>query len=90
MYFKKDFIKQSFFNKFIKQLDEHNGNWSILGNNKEHFVKMAPVYDLDCSCDIAKKRKIQRVCKDGGFSLTSFIKDFGKEPWFKQYIRRNN
>jgi len=87
---KKDFVKQSFFNKFIKQLDEHNGNWSILENNKDHLVKMAPAYDLDCSVDIAKKRKIQRVCQDGGFSLASFIKNFGKEAWFKQYIRRSN
>lgn len=82
-----DFIKQSFFNKFIQQLDEHNGNWGILENDKNHSVRMSPIYDLDCSCGIAKKRKKQRLCKNGSTSMESFIKEFGTEEWFNQYIQ---
>lgn len=82
-----DFIKQCFFNKFIQQLDEHNGNWGILEDYKNHSVKIAPVYDLDCSCGIAKRRKKQRLCKNGSFSLKSFIKEFSNEQWFNQYLQ---
>lgn len=84
---KIDFIKQSFFNKFIQQLDEHNDNWGILASYKNHSVRIAPVYDLDCSCGINKKSKKQRLCKDGSFSIKSFIKEFGNEAWFNQYIQ---
>ncbi len=49
---KKDFIKQSFFNKFIKQFDENNHNWGILVNFRLNSARIAPLYDLDCSCDI--------------------------------------
>lgn len=48
---------------------------------------MAPVYDLDCSCDISKKLPKQRICANGGFGINSFIKQFGEEDWFKQYIQ---
>lgn len=84
---KIDFIKQSFFNKLIQQLDEHNGNWGILVNHKENSVRMAPVYDLDCSCGIHKKSKKQRICSDSTTSIKSFLKDFSNETWFKQYIQ---
>ena len=31
---KKDFVKQSIFNRFVKQADENNHNWGILVNKK--------------------------------------------------------
>ena len=84
---KQDFIKQSFFNKFIKQLDENNHNWGILINQKTNSARIAPLYDLDCSCDINKKSKHMRVTNNGSFSsMEQFMRQYKDESWFKIYI----
>ncbi len=55
---KKEFIKQSLFNRFVKQTDENNHNWGILLNEKEKKrARIAPIYDLDCCCESGTLRK---------------------------------
>lgn len=84
---KIDFIKQSFFNRIIKQYDENNHNWGILVNKKTHSVRMAPLYDMECSCEINKRSKKMRKTKDGSTTnLEQFIRQFKNESWFKWYI----
>lgn len=84
---KIDFVKQSFFNKFIKQYDENNHNWGILINNKTNSVKLAPIYDLDCSCDVNKKSKHMRSMDNGSFnSMEQFVMQYRNKKWFKSYI----
>ena len=88
---KIDFIKQSFFNRFIKQYDENNHNWGILINEKAHSARIAPLYDMECSCGINKKSKKIRVTEDGSLSsLEQFMKQFKDENWFKWYIEEIN
>lgn len=85
---KKDFIKQSFFNKFIKQFDENNHNWGILVNFRLNSARIAPLYDLDCSCDIGKLSKHMRTTDNGSFnSLEQFMKQYKDEDWFEMYIK---
>lgn len=85
---KKEFIKQSFFNKFVKQADENNHNWGILINSTDNRARIAPIYDLDCCCDIGTLRKHFRTTQDGNkCSISSFIQDFGKYEWFSTYIQ---
>lgn len=85
--FRQDFIKQSFFNRFIKHEDEHNKNWAILMNEKNNRVRLAPSYDIDCSCELNKKGKISRKTNDGSLvSLQSFLEQYKDEEWFKKYI----
>jgi hypothetical protein len=83
---KRDFIKQTFFNKFIDEMDENNGNWAILINQRENRCRMAPCYDMDCSCGIAKKSKIQRKNNDGTIGIESFILQMKSQDWFSKYI----
>lgn len=85
---KREFIKQSFFNKFVKQSDENNHNWGILINSNDNRARMAPIYDLDCCCEIGTLRKKFRTTQDGSkCSISSFIQDFGKYKWFNNYIQ---
>lgn len=85
---KIEFIKQSFLNKFVKQSDENNHNWGILINNEDNRARIAPIYDLDCCCDVGTLRKHYRTNQDGSTcNISSFIKDFGKYEWFNTYIK---
>lgn len=85
---KKDFIKQSFYNRLVKQSDENNHNWGILIDENTRKSRMTPLYDLDCSCDIGTLKKHIREDKEGGkVSFESFIKQFKNEKWFNIYLK---
>ena len=85
---KKEFIKQSFFNKFVKQSDENNHNWGILINKEDNRARIAPIFDLDCCCEVGTLKKHFRTTRDGSTcSMSSFIQDFGKYEWFNSYIQ---
>ena len=85
---KKEFIKQSLFNRFVKQSDENNHNWGILINKKENRARIAPIYDLDCCCDIGTLRKHVRKTSDGSqYDFKAFFKEFGNNKWFENYAK---
>lgn len=84
---KQDFIKQSLFNRFIKQCDENNHNWGILVNPNRHSVRIAPLYDMECSCEINIPNRYYRRTDDGSInSLECFINQYKNQQWFKLYI----
>ena len=83
----KDFIKQSFLFRFVKHEDQHNKNWAILNNKRNGRVRIAPVYDIDCSCDLNRNNKIMRKTTDGSLvSMDSFIEQYKDKKWFKEYL----
>lgn len=85
---KREFIKQSLYNKFVKQSDENNHNWGVLINREDNRARIAPIYDLDCCCDVGTLGKHYRTTQDGSrCSMSSFIKDFGEYKWFNTYIK---
>lgn len=85
---KKNFIKQSMYNRFVKQADENNHNWGILIDEESRKARLSPLYDLDCCCDIGPLKKHRRKDKNGGeVSLESFIKQFENEEWFNIYLQ---
>lgn len=85
---KREFIKQSLYNRFVKQSDENNHNWGILINNENNRARIAPIYDLDCCCDIGTLRKHFRTTQDGSkCSMSSFVQEFGEYEWFNTYIQ---
>lgn len=85
---KIEFIKQSLYNKFVKQSDENNHNWGILIDKEKNRARIAPIYDIDCCCEIGTTRSHIRTTQDGSkYSIKSFINDFGKYKWFKTYIQ---
>lgn len=85
---KREFIKQSLFNRFVKQSDENNHNWGILLNQENNRARIAPIYDLDCCCEIGTLRKHVRTTQDDSkYSMNSFIKEFGQYEWFIPYLK---
>ena len=85
---KKEFIKQSLFNRFVKQSDENNHNWGILLNEKEKIARIAPIYDLDCCCESGTLRKKVRTTSDGSkYDFVAFFRDFGNQKWFNEYVK---
>lgn len=86
---RQDFIKQSFFNRFIKQCDENNHNWGILVNTHTHSVRMSPLYDMECSCEINVPTRHCRKTNDGSMnSLEHFMNQYKNEEWFGLYMKQ--
>ena len=84
---RREFIKQSFFNRFVKQVDENNHNWALLVDEFDKTARMAPVYDLDCCCEIGKRGNHMRKTDDGSIvSLDAFMRQYENEEWFKKYV----
>lgn len=84
---RREFIKQSFFNRFVKQVDENNHNWALLVDEFDKTARMAPVYDLDCCCEIGKRGNHIRKTDDGSsVSLEAFIYQYKDEKWFEKYV----
>ena len=84
---RREFVKQSFFNRFVKQVDENNHNWALLIDEFDKTARMAPVYDLDCCCEIGKRGRHMRKTDDGSMvTLDGFMKQYKDEEWFRKYI----
>ena len=77
---RREFVKQSFFNRFVKQVDENNHNWALLIDEFDKTARMAPVYDLDCCCEIGKRGRHMRKTDDGSMvTLDGFMKQYKDE-----------
>ncbi len=84
---KKEFIKQSLYNRFVKQTDENNHNWGVLINNQDKKAQLAPIYDVDCCCEIGTLRKHIRETDNGSkVSMKGLFEDFGQHKWFNTYV----
>lgn len=84
---KLDFIKQSFFNRFIENQDEKNSNWGIIVNGKS--VRIAPIFDIDFSCDIYNIKKECRFISydDDNNDITSFVAAYRNYPGFIDFVK---
>lgn len=83
----QDFIKQTLFNRFIQQNDEHNNNWGIVIDERENSVRLAPSYDMDCSCEVKKPKKIHRQTNDGCSNLESILRQYQEKSWLQSYVK---
>lgn len=86
---KRDFIKQSIFNRFTKQADEHNGNWGIIYDGKR--ARLADCYDLEISSGMTNKVSklsiYERLADDNSSSLNSIITQYKDLPWMQEYLQ---
>lgn len=85
---RRNFIKQTIFNKFIEQTDENNGNWGIIQDKNNRF-KLAPTYDLDCSCGVSLKKQgiTKRIADNEKEDLESIVLQYKDEHWLQEYIQ---
>lgn len=80
-------IKQTIFNKIAFNDNEDNSKWGIIiGEDKR--LKLAPLYSFDYCAGVKSTGKshhriINRVKED----VESFIKKYGDEQWFRDWIK---
>lgn len=82
---KHDFLKQTIFNKFVKQSDENNGNWAVIEDGIS--ASFSPIYDYDCSCGVETKNKHLRSTNNGNIELKDVLEQYKDEKWLQKYVK---
>ena len=84
---RRGLIKQTIFNKMVFNEYESNQKWGlIVGTDKK--LKLAPLYSYDyCAGVEMTKKGNHRVIDKKKEDIESFMLKFGKEEWFKSWIR---
>jgi len=91
-----DYIKQKFFNRFVKNTDEHVFNTAIVINGEK--VKMSDMYDYDFTLarkttDVVpgcewKGLENEMLLDNGKSDIVSFIEQYKDYPGFQEFIRK--
>lgn len=80
-------IKQTIFNKIAFNDNEANSKWGLI-IDKNKRLRLAPLYSFDyCAGVQSTKKSHHRVINRRKEDIESFIKKYGQEPWFKEWIK---
>lgn len=84
---RRGLIKQSLFNKMVFNENEANKKWGlIIGADKR--LRLAPLFSYDYCAGIEMLNKSHHRVIDGNREdIESFMLEFGKEQWFRDWIR---
>ncbi len=86
---RRGLIKQTFFNKFVFNENESNVKWGLLCDQNQN-LRLAPLYSYDYCAGVEILRKSHhRVAKGGKEDIESFMLEFGKEKWFREWIKES-
>lgn len=79
-------IKQTIFNKMVFNENEANQKWGlIIGADKN--LRLAPLFSYDYCAGVEMINKSPHRVIDGRKEdIESFMLEFGKEPWFRNWI----
>ena len=79
-------IKQTIFNKMVFNQNEANHKWGIIiCPDKE--LRLAPLYSYDYCAGVEMNEKSPHRVVDGKKEdIESFMLEYGKEPWFRNWI----
>lgn len=80
-------IKQTLFNKMVFNENESNKKWGlIIGADKN--LRLAPLYSYDYCAGVEMLNKSHHRVIDGNREdIESFMLQYGKEEWFRTWIR---
>lgn len=81
---KKDFIKQSLFNKILNRTDETNRNFGLIVSKGN--VRLAPGFDYDHSFSTMKIPPVRKTVRGNDSSIEGFVKYYGEMKWFRDWI----
>ncbi len=81
---KRDFIKQSLFNKLVNRTDETNGNFGLIASKGN--VRLAPGFDYDHSFSTKKIPVVRRTVNGNDSSIEGFVQCYSKYEWFRNWI----
>lgn len=80
-------IKQAIFNKMVFNENESNKKWGlIIGKDKN--LRLAPLFSYDfCAGVEMTKKSHHRVIQGNREDIETFMLEFGKEKWFREWVR---
>lgn len=81
---KRDFIKQSLFNKLVNRTDETNRNFGLITSKGN--VKLAPGFDYDHSFSTMKIPVVRRTVNGKDSSIEGFVQYYSKHEWFRNWL----
>lgn len=81
---KRDFIKQSLFNKLVNRTDETNKNFGLVVSKGN--VKLAPGFDYDHSFSTMKIPVVRRTVNGKDSSIEGFVQYYSKYEWFRNWL----
>lgn len=81
-----DFIKQSFFKKFIFHVDDAPRNWGII-KGKDGGIRLTPTFDIDHTCKVYEEIWLSEA-DNGDTSLEAFMLQYQNYPGFKAFVKK--
>lgn len=80
-------IKQSIFNKMVFNENEANKKWGLI-ICKDKRLRLAPLFSYDFCAGVELTQKSHHRVIDGNREdIETFMLKFGKEKWFKDWVR---
>lgn len=84
---RQDLIKQSIFYKMVFNENEANEKWGLI-IKKDKTLKLAPLFSYDFCAGVELTQKTHHRVIDGNREdIESFMLKYGKEKWFREWIR---
>ncbi len=84
---RRGLIKQAIFNKMVFNENESNEKWGLI-IKKDKTLKLAPLFSYDFCAGVELTQKSHhRVINGNREDIESFILEYGKEKWFRDWIR---
>lgn len=79
-------IKQTLFNKLVFNENESNEKWGLILCSDKN-LRLAPIFSYDYSAGVVPTIKTQhRVVQGSKEDIPSFMLQYSKEPWFREWI----
>lgn len=84
---RKGLIKQTVVNKFFVVDDEPFNSWGLI-KNKQGKLKLAPLSKFFYCAGVVREAPDLKhiVTSTGKEDIQSFILEYGKEPWFREWV----
>lgn len=80
-------IKQAIFNKMVFNENESNEKWGLI-ICKDKKLRLAPLFSYDFCAGVELTQKSHHRVIDGNREdIETFMLEFGKEKWFRDWIR---
>lgn len=86
---RREFIKQSLFNKIVFNTNEDNNSWGLI-EGEDHRLRLAPVFGYNYCANVhSSNGSKHRVVDKKHDMLEDLIMHYSGETWFKEWIEND-
>ncbi len=87
---RRGLIKQTMFNKIVCNDNESNEKWGLVTEEDSSKIRLAPLFSFDYCCGVPTNTKsYHRVIQRRKEDIESFVFEYGKEEWFRDWLKEN-